>query len=536
MPARRPTSPARTPVRPGPLARLAARTRALAGGRRLGAAFLLGFAGALAHAPLHLFPLLALALTGLVWLLDGAGRRRDIFAIVWFFAWGHFIAGFYWTGISFFVDAGRFGWLVPLPVLGLPAGLALIPAATVSMARILYWRGAGRVLVLAIAWSLAEWLRGHLLTGFPWNLSAYIFAFSDTMMQPAALVGAYGLSLLTLMLAASPALLPERAAGGRGADALLVALTLLLLGWVGFGLARLAGAGNETVPGIGLRLVQASIPQNLKWVEEERARNLLRHLELSTGPGLDRINVWVWPESAVAYFVEREPARLELLRRLAGRERLLLTGTVRRSAPDEPLAIWNSLLAIGGDGVRAAYDKQHLVPFGEYLPLRGLLARVGLDKLTHGQVDFSAGTGSGLIEIEGLPAARVLICYEAIFPGEIARPGASRPGWLLNVTNDAWFGYSSGPFQHFAAARFRAVEQGLPLVRAANNGISAIVDAHGRVRGLLGLNEVGVLDGGLPRALDAPTPYARLGDAAYAALLVLGLFAAWLLSAARPRS
>lgn len=499
---------------------LARRLAGLSMPARLSLAFLLGALAASGFAPLFLLPLYVAGFAGLYLLLEEPAPRRR-WAIAFFFAWGHFVAGHYWIGISFFVDAGRFGWLVPLPVLGLPAGLALMPMLGVALATAVPATGVARLMLIAAGWSFADYLRSVLLTGFPWNLPGYVWAFSAPSMQPLALIGSHATSLLTLALAMSPGLFLTGDGPPAGRRRFALAGIGLVATAAAFGLWRTSGAPRADVPNLGLRLVQASVPQSLKWVESERARHLRKHFELSTGPGVERVNVWVWPESAIAYFVEQEPDLLAALRGLAGADRLLLSGTVRRTSAPEPLAIFNSLVAIDGQGISARYDKQHLVPFGEYLPLRGLLGLVGLDKLAHGAVDFSAGGGDGLIRVPGLPPARALICYEAIFPDEIRRDPLAPIGWLLNITNDGWFGVSSGPFQHLAAARARAVEQGLPLVRAANNGVSAIIDPLGRIVASLGLNQVGVVDGPLPRPLDGGTLYRRIGDTAYFALLAI---------------
>ncbi len=505
--------------------RWAAHLAGLAGWRRAAAAFLFGGLTSAAMAPLHVLPAAVVGLVGLVWLLDGAAGGRSAFWSGWWFGYGHFIAGLYWIASAFFVEPDRFALLVPLPVLGLPAVLALFPALAALAAHRLGGIGVARILALALAWTALEYLRGQIFTGFPWNLAGYVWAFSDAMLQVTALTGIHGLSLITVATLAMPAVLADgRPAGRARLAAVAVAAALLGALWAG-GAVRLAGAAERMVDGVRLRLVQGNVAQADKWRPEMRPAHLRRYLDLSRGAGAASISLFVWPESAVPYYLELD----EAVRRLAGEavaagdpDRLLLAGTVRRTPPGAaPLVAWNSLLAIDGRGeVRASYDKAHLVPFGEYLPFRPVLSLVGLDKLAAGAVDYSAGGARSPIALPGLPPVRALVCYEAIFAEEIAPTGTPRPGWLLNVTNDAWFGTQTGPYQHFAMARTRAVEQGLPLVRAANTGISAIVDPYGRVRQSLGIGVQGVVDGGLPAAL-APTPYARLGDAAPALLWAL---------------
>ncbi len=498
----------------------------LTGWRRAIAAFVLGAAAAAAMAPLHLVVAMVAAFTGLVWLLDGAPGRAGAFWTGWWFGYGYFVAGLYWVAAAFFVEPDRFAWMAPLPVLGLPAVLAVFPGLAALFAVWFAPPGAPRVAALTLSWTAAEYLRGQLFGGFPWNLVGYAWAGSGEMLQFTSLVGIHGLGLITIAVAAVPAVLADDKVRLRARVAMLAAvLASVAIIWVG-GAVRLAYADPTELADVKLRIVQGNIAQADKWRAEKRPANLARYIEFSSRPGSERISLFVWPETAVPYFLETDEGPRSWIGRLADAgsgDRLVVTGAVRRSARGSAeFRAWNTIQAIDRRGeIVAGSDKMHLVPFGEFLPFRTLLARIGLDKLAHGSVDFTAGDGTGIIDLPGLPPARALICYEAIFPEEIAPPGGVRPGWLLNVTNDAWFGNQAGPHQHFAMARTRAVEQGLPLVRAANTGISAIVDPYGRVRGALGLGTAGVLDGALPRSL-APTLYARIGDN--------GAFLLWLVS------
>jgi len=496
---------------------------ALAGGNRHGFAALLGALAALALPPVGAIPLLAVAFTGLVWLIDASARPRAAFAAGWFFGVGFFVAGLYWIGIALLVDVARFGWMIPFAVGGLAAVLALYAGLAAVVAYLAAPAGAGRVAALAVAWAAAEWLRGVLLTGFPWNPIGSVWAVLPAMMQAASVAGVYGLGLLTVAVAASPA-------AGRGRTAWRwagAALLLLALLWSA-GALRLAAAPSGTVPGVTLRLVQPDIPQAIKWREDLAAAHFARLLALSTAPaagltaGPAPTHI-VWPETATPYFLAADAARRHAIAGAVPPGGLVITGSVRieRDA-GAGTRIWNSLHAIDGAGaVRATYDKAHLVPFGEYVPFRAVL---DVAKVTPGAIDFTPGPGTVTLALPGLPPASPLICYEVIFPGAVARRDA-RPGWLLNLTNDAWYGRSSGPYQHFVTAQFRAVEEGLPVVRAANNGISGVIDAHGRVVARLGLARRGHLDAALPLALAAPTVYARIGDWPLGALvaLVLGL-------------
>ena len=495
-------------------ARLAAALAGLSGWRRHGAAALCGALASAALPPLHLLPLLIPAFTGLLWLMDGISRRRDAAVLGWSFGFGHMLTGLYWIGIAFLVDPARHGLVMPVALLGLTAGLGLFPALAVLLTAWAGWRGAARVALLATAWLAVEWLRAWVLTGFPWNLIGNVWSFSPAMLQLAALTGVWGLSLVTVLAAAAPAVLVEAgAARGRGRRVFVAAMLLLpALVWGG-GSLRLAGApalGTEMVDGVTLRLVQPSIEQALKWKAALRRDHVERQMRLSAAPGAERISHVIWAETAVPYLLAQDPELRRLIARIVPEGGLLLAGAPRAgTAAGGGPRLWNSLHALDRRGaIVGTYDKVHLVPFGEYMPLRSVL---GFAKLAAGSVDFSPGAGALALDLRGLPAFAPLICYEAIFPGKVV-PAGSRPEWLLNVTNDAWFGTSSGPYQHFASARIRAVEEGLPLVRVANNGISAVVDAYGRIVGRLGLNEVGVLDLPLPKPVERLTLYARVGD------------------------
>jgi apolipoprotein N-acyltransferase len=511
------------------LSGLPGRLAGLAGWRRILSLTFLGALAALALPPFHALPLLVVAFVPLFWMLEAAARIRGAFWTCFWFALGHFTFGLYWIAHSMLLDPLRFGWMIPFAVCGLAALLGLFVGAAGAVARAWPRSGAARVIVFAIAWVVAEWLRSWVMSGFPWNLIGYSWAAVDGMMQPAAIVGAYGLGFLTVLVATMPATI---ATGGADLDRTghdrfgrwrPTAISIALLALVGgFGLWRLAGAEVAMVPDVMLRIVQPGIPQTLKNDPAERQANFERHrtLTLET-PGYEGITHVLWPEASVPYLIEREPGIGAYLAAAVPPGGYLMAGALRGEPETGALErLYNGLSAIGPDGRRVATgDKFHLVPFGEYVPLREWFPFIA--KVTPGNLDFTPGPGPVTIDLPGLPPFSPLICYEVIFAADVV-DAANRPAWLLNLTNDGWFGISTGPYQHFAAARFRAVEEGLPLVRAANTGISGVVDPWGRVVLRTALGEQAVIDTGLPAALPA-TPYARWANLALALLLLAAL-------------
>ncbi len=473
----------------------------LRGAGRAVAAVILGALSVLAFAPVHAWPVLFLTFGALVWLLDGchaeharlAERLKTAATIGFCFGFGYFLAGLYWVAEAFLVEPWRHGWLLPFVMTALPGGMALFFAAAAALAMLLWVPGPGRAFALAIAFFLAEFARGHVLTGFPWNLLGYSLLGSLPLMQLAALFGVYGLSLLAVLLFAAPATIfaPSQSglAKGRGTFALAALLLVLLVAGYGWGERRLQAAGLDNT-NIRLRVVQANIDQAEKWRPENSVEIFTDYLELTqSGGGLDGIAIVVWPETAVPFLLADDPEALAAIASVLPEETTLLVGSWRlveeRDAEGRFIRnrAYNSVLVVDGEGrITGSYDKIHLVPLGEYLPFQDFLEGLGMMQLTNVRGGFNVGQKPRLLTIPGAPPVTPLICYEIIFPQEITEAG-THPGWLLNLTNDAWFGSSAGPYQHFHQAQVRAVEQGLPVVRAANTGISAVIDPFGRVRG-----------------------------------------------------
>lgn len=489
------------------------------------AALAFGVIAAGALPPLYWFFLLPIAYGGLLWLLQRRNRAWAAWGTGWWFGLGHFAAGFYWVTESFLVEPEVYGWMIPFALGGLAGGLAIFPA----LATLLAWRLArglpGRAVVLAVAWAGLEWVRGHIFTGLPFNLMGSTWAFDATPLQAAEVIGAYGLSALTAPFAFWPLLFGR---GWRGTALALMGIGSAAALWT-YGFWRLGTApapGREVVAGLSLTIIQPNIAQTDKWQPDLRDVNLLKQLRqsLPTGGETGR-RVVIWPETAATFFLEEDGPRRALMAQVLGPDDVLLTGAPRRSAPGAvPFEVWNSLFALdAGGAIRARFDKFHLVPFGEYVPLPDW---VPVKKLTAGRTDFSPGPGPQTLRLPGIPPFSPLICYEAIFPGAVT-DAQDPPAWLLNITNDAWFGSSAGPYQHLAAARLRAVEEGLPLIRAANTGISAVYDAYGRQIALLELGQEGVITSPLPDRLSYPTIYSRWKDAGFWFILAL-MMGIWL--------
>ena len=475
----------------------------LKGWRALSAALVAGALAALAMPPLYWLPLAIVGIVAYVWLWQTALTPLSAFwrGLAW--GTGHFAVGSYWILEAFYVPPADFALLGPPIVAGLAVVLGFFPglAGWASRRIIDRWPGLGgrysRLVVLAIAWTLAEWLRGHLFTGYPWNPLAHVWGFATPLLQGAALFGVYGLGMLTFLVLAAPT------AGWRASIAALVAVGLA--GWAG----QSAMAAIETGNGPWIRIVQPNVAQSQKYRPETRAQQVTKLVEMSRKPGFDRLAAVVWPETAPPEIIEPGSPTLAIMARAVPPGGLLLTGAARAATPRPEDGVWNSLLVVDGAGTIAAhYDKVHLVPLGEYIPFHKQLAPVsGMI----GRGSFEVGEGRvTLVPSNGLPSFSPIICYEVIFPAAVTGPG-QRPQWLLNITNDGWFGLTSGPYQHLTSARMRTIEEGLPMIRAANTGVSAVIDAYGRVLASLDMQQEGIIDHRLP-APRVATPYARWGD------------------------
>ncbi len=505
----------------------ALRLAALGGTARLAAALLAGTSTILAFPPVSAVPALWIAFPVLLWLLDGCRTWKSAFFTGWAFGAGYFATGLYWMAEAFYVDADAFG-VFAIPAVGsLSIAMGLFIAAACALTHLVppadkddmsYDRAAAttrRAVLFAAVWTLIEWLRSWIFTGLPWNPLGLVWSETRTpfglpVIQVTALIGTYGLSFLTVLFAAAPAVLGYTPRLQRAWLTALTPLALMIAVAAG-GALRLSFARDETVPGVKLRLVQANVSQ----ADRSRPSLWVSHLEdyvrLSTENRPADVTHVIWGEAAIAFFLNIQEDARRVAAMAAPPGGLLITGADRGVREgDGRQSVYNSLYALRPDaGIAAVYDKTHLVPFGEYTPLRGI---VPFDELTGMSGGFTPGAGLATLSVPGLPPFSPLICYEVIFSGDVTAGGMPRPAFLLNLTNDAWFGMSLGPYQHFAQARMRAVEEGLPLVRTANTGISGVFDGYGRVGDVLPLGTRGVLDTALPQPVTGATPFALLGN------------------------
>jgi apolipoprotein N-acyltransferase len=473
-----------------------------------GLSLLAGGLSSLALPPLHGVPILFLTLPLLLRSLQQAKNGKDAFWHGWMFGFGFFLAGLYWISFALLTAGDQYLWLLPFAAAGLPAILAIY----YGLASLIFFYGKrsplADILFLTLLLFAADYARSHLLSGFPWNLWGYVWTFSLPILQTSFWLGIDGLSLLSLWLFLAPALC-FTTHSKRIRYGIPFVTGLCWLGLYGFGAYSLAQNPTRYETGPMIRLVQPMIAQNEKWDMAVREAHLQKLIELSTLPAPKPITHILWPETAVPYFLTEDTSIRQLLKAIVPTDGALITGGVRRDVTsDGGQRYYNSLLALDAEGKSVAtFDKFHLVPFGEYLPFRNWLSIPAI-AANFGE-DFTAGPGPMTINVPGLPGFAPLICYESIFSGRVIGPPAY-PSFIINVTNDGWYGKTAGPHQHMAQSLTRAVEEGLPLLRANNSGISAVIDPMGRTLQQLDLHVTGILDTALPvPRSDALTPSER---------------------------
>jgi apolipoprotein N-acyltransferase len=492
-----------------------------------------GLAAGLAHPPFGVLPgLLGYAL--LLAALDTEAPRplRSAFFRGWLAGLGYFASGVWWVVEAFLVDAAAHGWMAPFALILLAGGLALFWGLAAVLYRWLAPPGMSRVLVFAGCFALLEWVRGHIFTGFPWNLPGETWAAGSAPSQAAAVLGAYGLTWLTLALGAGPAVLFDPV--DRKRRALAGALGVgALASLYAFGLGRLSHAFQPGPDAPQIRIVQAMIDQKEKWRPENLRLIFQTYVGLSQRPAVKPPQIVVWPEGALPAVIDdllapSSPYGPALVAAFTEGQTLLMGANRVEVAAGGDVRYYNSLVAMrregGGLRITGVYDKHRLVPFGEFLPFGEVATRIGVRSLVHMPEDFTAGRPPAPVAPWGVPAVQPLICYEALFPGftrQATKRSGIRPAWILNISNDAWFGQTSGPLQHLNLASYRAIEEGLPIVRSTPTGVSAVIDAYGRSQpeARLGLGRLGVIDAPLPPALK-PTVYGKVGDLPFILLLL----------------
>lgn len=464
--------------------------------------------------PWNAWPVLWIAFPVFMILLEASKSNREAFYTGWSFGFGYFAIGFAWIGNAFFVDSETFAALAVPSIGGLAAGFALYVAVVGFLVRMItppiesHWPGSNfiplicRIIIFASIWALVEWWRGWFMTGLPWNPIGSTWTATSTTLQGASLFGVYGLSFLTVLAASAIVLVTVQSSKRRTRVAVILLHTPLIATAV-WGAVRLPSSGSEFVPNIMLRLVQPNIAQADKWRPGLREQHLLEQVRLSK-TNADNVTHVLWAETAVPFPLNQATGARAATAQAAPKNGYVLTGAPRIIGQRVDRQAFNSFFAIAADStIKAVYDKAHLVPFGEYMPLQKYIP---IPQITGG-TGFTPGIGPAMIKLPGLPSFSPLICYEVIFAGAVTS-NRGRPSWLLNLTNDAWFGDSSGPHQHLAAAQMRSVEEGLPMARVANTGISAVMDGYGRILGSIPLGEKGYLDSRLPKAL-SPTLFSR---------------------------
>ncbi len=478
------------------------------GWKRNGLAFFVGLLLNLALPPFDFFAVGFVSFPVLLWLLEGADsspsargflRAYPAAVIGWFFGFGYFLGGLWWLGNALLNAGDEFIWALPLAIFGLPAALALFFSIAAIIARMLRGSGIGAAASLAFAIGITEWLRGFVLTGFPWNGVGLTIMPSPVLMQSASVFGIVGMNALAVLVFA----LPGCFALTRRVRWLGPALSVLLLGaHTAFGFVTLRDA-PEKVPAPDAkiaRVVQPSIQQSEKWDEAERDRIFSIYLKMTAQlpeEGKPVPSLVIWPETAVPFIFTDRPDALAAIGEALKDGQILLAGTVRQEGTREngdELRYYNSIVAINSNGeIIDAADKVHLVPFGEYLPLGNTLRSLGIDQIVTTPGGFSAGSRLHTFALPDLPSILPMICYEIIFPGALETT-KTQPQLAVNVTNDAWYGRTPGPYQHFRLSQIRAVESGMPIIRSANNGVSGFIDSHGRISAALDLDVIGNLD------------------------------------------
>lgn len=445
-------------------------------------AFALGSLGAFAMAPRNLFFVLFVSLSGLYVLLARTNRVRDAFFVGWFFSFGYFLFSLSWVGNALLVEDNPYRWAWPLAICGLPFILAPFTATACGVIKkFINLQTLSGFCGAVLIFSTAEWLRGHLFTGFPWNLYGYAWADVGQVVQSTYLFSVYGLTALTILWAMMPGFIWVSCACKRTCALALGVAVISFFGVFMYGQMRIGTYTPVYQDNIRVRIVSPYIPQHEKWQSSKTMENFFAYIQKSYPP-MDSAYTGetyiVWPETAVTSWLLDDEGAMEIVTQMLSAypgKAYLFTGMLRY---DQAADIhYNSLVMIDAQGrVQNIYDKHHLVPFGEYIPFGKFIPIPAINRFSA----FGAGSALKTMSVpEGLVYSP-LVCYEAIFAKDVVKRQDRRDiDFLINVTNDAWYYNTAGPAQHFTHARFRAVEEGIPMIRSANGGVSAIIDPIG---------------------------------------------------------
>jgi apolipoprotein N-acyltransferase len=503
---------------------------------------ILGAAFTLCFAPFRYFAVGFLVFPVFFYFLLKSKNKKQAFWRGWLFGMGHHVSGLYWVANSMLVEADKFAWMIPFAVLLLPAYLSIYIGISSVLAYKTNLKFYSRIIYFAGVWCFAEIARTFILTGFPWNLAGMSFIAKPELASFASIIGVYGLSFFAVLFFTTPYLIYENLQNAKNGNPAKLGVTLTYFAPI---LAFLIFSGvwgqqrfSDAVTQTKLRIVQPSIPQGERLNSKQLDSQIIKYQNLSVQPSLKpnfgKPEIIIWPEAALPVYFAAQPDFVNnYLRYIIEKNQFLLLGTVRLELEGKKLLkSYNSLEAIEGKVglLPEYYDKTHLVPFGEYIPLRSVFPQV--NAIAQGLGDFDNGIGNKTLKIADTPPFITLICYEIVYSNRVA--GAeiqnlkTKPEWILNITNDAWFGNSTGPQQHLDISRMRAIESGLPVIRAANNGISAVIDSYGRILETIKYDEISVIDDYLPKPAkefaSGGTFYSQYG-LKFTVLLIFGILA-----------
>jgi len=509
---------------------------------------LAGLLASLALPPIHLFPFLFFLSVPAAMLLK-ASRKRSAFLIGWGMGLGWFVVSLYWTSYALVTGGSAFYWMIPFAVLLLPAGLALFWGLAFLLAWLCFSSPASRLAGCCFWLMGMEWLRGHILTGFPWQTLGMSFAFAPIGFDLASILGVYGCGVVAILIGLLPLMLYQRQHLG-GFILPVSAAIIITMAMAAAALVSGRPLEDTAATGLRIRMVQPSIPQKDKWIRALRAEHIEKHIALSLmdqnlthqgsadpdapdAPDTQNApDVIIWGEVSYAGMLEQDLPKWDEAFRAASQMKswLILGSLYRQDHPTGPVYYNSAFLMQPDASISGRYDKQFLVPWGEFVPLRHIFSFV--DKLVGG-VDFSNGAGPVLLSLERQDGRLVriapLICYEIIYPAS-TRQASDNADLIVNLTNDAWFGNSLGPRQHLAMARMRSAELGLPMVRVATTGISAVIDPYGRLVTHIGYDVSGWRDAVIKGRTQ--TLYSRWGESGFVFLLIVILGLSFL---SRPR-